>query len=248
MKINLLSGAIATTYLLICISLYLWIFWLHFDINILQFIDVSDIIKASALPSIPLIFFLLLSICLQQLNTVDYETRQKYKKAGGGFKVFSYFASAYIIFFLVIAAVIIGIAIYQAFTGTFPKRCASIALLIGFGAAYYLMFRMKLFEEWGEVRFVIIAFLCYFPSHLMNKAIDDAVNIIDGNDTYLISSNLSCSKNTQDKFRYIATLSDKVFSINLSDDSLCIQHYEFLSLVSEKKSKRTDSNIQPSKM
>ncbi|MDM2906621.1 hypothetical protein [Citrobacter sp. Cpo015] len=237
MKMNLLSGAIATTYLLVCSSLYLWIFWLHFDINILQFIDVSDIIKASALPAIPLVCITLVSIFLQQYNIVDTDTRKQYKAAGGGFKVYSYFATFYILCILTSTAVILGIAVYNAFTGNLPSKYASVALLISCFAAYYLMFQVKLFEELGKPRFIIIAFLCYFPTHFMNKAIGDATSIIDGQSTYLISSNLSCSKNDHEKFRYIATLSDKVFSINLANNSLCIQKYEFLTLTKEQNAK-----------
>ncbi|OAH40056.1 hypothetical protein AYJ11_17070 [Enterobacter hormaechei subsp. xiangfangensis] len=237
MKIDLMSGAVATGYLLICSSLYLWVFWLHFDINILQFIDAADIIKAAAIPSIPLIFILIFNIAIQQYNIVDTETRERYKEAGGGFKAYSYAASAYIVFIALCAIGALGFAVYKVFTGSLPTKYASAALLIGCFSAYYLIFKVKLFKEWGDLRFLVIAFLCYFPSHLMHLANEDAKNIIVGKDTFLVSSNLSCTKNEREKYRYIATLSDKVFSLNLSDGSLCVQRYEFLTLKREKNAK-----------
>lgn len=244
MKINLLSGAVATGYLIICSSLYLWIFWLHFDINILQFIDATDIVKSAAIPSIPLISILIFNIAIQQYNIVDSETREKYKAAGGGFKAYSYAATAYIIFILLCGLAVLSFATYKFFTGNLPTKYASAALLIGCFLTYYLISKAKLFEDWGKMRFLVIVFLCYFPSHLMHQAIGDAKNIFAGKDTFLVSSNLSCSKNEHDKYRYIATLSDKVFSLNLSDQSLCIQHYEFLSLKRENAQSLSDTDAK----
>lgn len=232
-----MSGAVATAYLVICSSLYLWVFWLYFDINILQFIDTADIIKAAALPAIPVICVLVINTAVEQFNIMDSKTRTEYKEAGGGFKAMTYVASAYLYFLLSMGALVLGSSVYDMFTGNLPVKYSSAALLIGVGAAYFLMFRVKLFEDWGKTRFIVIAAMCYFPAHFMHKGMDDAKNIIAGNDTYLVSSNLSCAKNQYDKYRYIATLSDKVFSINLSDHSLCIQHYEFLSLAREKEAK-----------
>ena len=233
MKIDLMSGAAATGYLLICSSLYLWVFWLHFDINILQFIDASDIVKAAAIPSIPLICLLIFNLAIYQFNVVDTETREKYKAAGGSFKAYSYLASSYIYLMFFCAIVVLGYSLYNFFTGSIPEKYVSGATLIGCCLTFYLIFKVKLFLEWGDIRFIIIPLLCYFPSHLMNRAAEDAKNIIVGKDTYLVSSNLKCTQKEEDKYRYIATLSDKVFSINLSDRSLCIQHYEFLTLARE---------------
>ncbi|MGG8095883.1 hypothetical protein PGO14_09885 [Klebsiella aerogenes] len=244
MKINLLSGAAATGYLMICSSLYLWVFWLHFDINILQFIDAADIIKAAAIPSIPLISIMIFNIALQQYNVVDAETREKYKAAGGGFKAYSYAATAYIIFIVLFGLGVLSFSVYNLFTGTVPTKYASAALLIGCFFTYYLISKEKLFEDFGKLRLLVIVFLCYFPSHLMHQAIGDAKDIIAGKDTFLVSSNLSCSKNKRDKFRYIATLSDKVFSLNLTDQSLCIQHYEFLSLIRENAQSLSDTDAK----
>lgn len=237
MKINLLSGAVATAYLIMCSCLYLWVFWLYFDINILQFIDSSDIIKAAALPAIPLVCVLVFTIAIEQFNIIDSQTRIEYKKAGGGYKAISYAAFTYMLFILLVAAFSFGSAIYVLVVGTSPERYSSAALLIGGGAAFYLMFKVKLFETWGKARFILIAALCYFPANFMHKGMEDAKNIIAGKNTYLVSSNLSCSKDEHEKYRYIATLSDKVFSINLSDNSICIQKYEFLSLAHEKDAK-----------
>ncbi|MFU0880395.1 hypothetical protein ACM26M_03990 [Kluyvera cryocrescens] len=234
MKLNLLSGAAITAYLIMCSSLYLWTFWLHFDINILQFIDTGDIIKAAALPTIPMIFLLISNIAMQQYNMMDAQTRTRYEAAGGGFKAFTYAARVYMFGMAAIGITVLCTAVYKIFTGDLPIKYSSFALLLGAAAAFFLMFKTKILEDWGKIRFVVIAFLCYSPTHYMNKGIEDASDIIAGKNTYLLTSNLRCSDNDRDKYRYIATLSEKVFSINLSDSSLCIQRYDFLTLTREK--------------
>lgn len=237
MKLNLLSGAAITAYLIMCSSLYLWTFWLHFDINILQFIDTGDIIKAAALPTIPMIFLLISNVAMQHYNMMDVQTQSRYEEAGGGFKIFSYAAKGYLFVLAVLGIGILCNAVYKIFTGDLSIKYSSIALLLGAAAAFFLMFKSNFLEDWGKIRFIIISVLCYAPTHYMNKGIEDASDIIAGKNTYILETNLKCSNNKNDKFRYIATLSEKVFSINLSDNSLCIQRYDFLSLTRERNAK-----------
>ncbi|VTQ57231.1 Uncharacterised protein [Campylobacter jejuni] len=234
MKINILSGALATAYLILCSALYLWVFWLYFDINILQFIDSSDIIKAAALPAIPVITFSLVHFAIQQYNISTTEQRTEFREAGGFFKVFSYVQLIYLIIVIAIGLLAFGYMVYIFFTGTLPKKYSSFAFLAGSILSYFLINKDSFLEDWGKARVIAILSICYLPTYMMQSGIQEAEKIISGKDTYLISSNLSCSKNEKDKYRYIATLSDKIFSISLTDNSICIQHYEFLSLSKEK--------------
>lgn len=234
MKINILSGALATAYLILCSVLYLWIFWLYFDINILQFIDSSDIIKAAALPAIPVIAFASVHFVVQKFNISSSKQRSEYRAAGGFFKVFSYIQLTYLIVIITIGLISFGYMIYIFFTGSLPQKYSSFALLAGAFLAFLLLCEDNFLEGWGGARVIVILLICYFPNYIMNSGMQDAENIIAGKDTYLVTSNLSCSKNEKDKYRYIATLSDKIFSISLTDNSICIQHYEFLSLAREK--------------
>ncbi|MCQ8231772.1 hypothetical protein [Pectobacterium carotovorum] len=67
----------------------------------------------------------------------------------------------------------------------------------------------------------------------MNKGILDAKDILSGKNTFLVESNVSCSPNKEQKFRYISTLSSNGFAYAPSDNSLCVFKYEYMKLSKE---------------
>jgi hypothetical protein len=230
MKVNLLSSAVLTAYFLTCGSLYLWGFWLHFDLNILQFVDVSDIVKATLLPVITVLFLFFIQTALNHINNPASESSQKLWKAGGGFKATVYMQ--YSFFAFVVCSGGYGI-LMRFINGTKAEKYLCLGLFILSPVFYVLAFKTTVMAYLGKARPIVLSSICLIPLIFMNKGINDAQKILAGENTFLVESNTNCSPLKESKYRYIATLSDKAFAYSLSDNSLCIFKFDYLKLIKE---------------
>ena len=88
-KVNITLAAYAY-FILVGIS-YMWGYWLPFELNILAFADVTDIIKASAYPLLPAVGLLLTYASLDGLNTISKKQYNDYMTEGGFFRVYMRF-------------------------------------------------------------------------------------------------------------------------------------------------------------
>ncbi|HDL7690454.1 TPA: hypothetical protein ACX1S2_001594 [Yersinia enterocolitica] len=230
MKINFVSGAVISAYLLACGSLYLWGFWLNFDLNILQFIDTTDILKATLIPVIGAVVLFLGQALLNQYSAPTNEQTKRFMSAGGVFK-------AYILFqygiFIVIVVIGVSTIIHSFITGDKPIKYRSVAVVVSFVVFWLLMSKTNFLYELNKSRGVAIIFISFLPTVFFYNGVVDGKKIISGVDTYLVDTNINCSGEKNHKFRYIANLSNKLFSLSLADNSLCIQSYEYLRLIKE---------------
>ncbi|MEZ9899443.1 hypothetical protein AB4379_18590, partial [Vibrio breoganii] len=69
---------------------YLWGFWLSFDINILSFVALTDIVKASIYPALPAIGILGMYSAMDGINAVSKEAHSRMINEGGFAKGFTY--------------------------------------------------------------------------------------------------------------------------------------------------------------
>ncbi|WP_227732081.1 hypothetical protein [Yersinia proxima] len=230
MKINFVSGAIISAYLLACGSLYLWGFWLNFDLNILQFVDTTDILKATLIPVIGTVVLFLGQALLNQYSAPTNEQTKRFITAGGIFKAYVFFQYGILIAVTVIA---VSTITYNFITGDKPIKYRSIAIVVSSVVFWLLIAKSNFLHELSRYRGVAIMFISFLPTVFFYNGIGDGKKIISGVDTYLVDTNINCSGDKNHKFRYIANLSNKLFSLSLTDNSLCIQNYEYLHLIKE---------------
>lgn len=229
MQINILSSAIVTAYLLGCGSLYLWGFWLHFDLNILQFVEISDIVKATLLPMLTSLFLFLFQCGINHINNPTSSNSKGLMKAGGGYKYVVYLQYGLLALMLVSGLYGLG---YRFFCGTKAEKYLCIGVITAL-VVCFLTYKSKFLLDLGRYRAFMLFLICTLPLIFMNKGILDAKDILSGKNTFLVESNVSCSPNKEQKFRYISTLSSNGFAYSPSDNSLCVFKYEYMKLSKE---------------
>lgn len=240
MKINLQLGLTFSGYILFCSFLYLWGFWRHFEINILQFVDTSDIAKASIIPAIPAVAMFVVVSILNAYSTPTAADTKKYIDAGGAFKKYIIGVKIY---YIVLSLSVWIPNTYIIFTGSSSEKIMSISWMLSSVLFVFLEMKTSIFQELSEkLRSFSILTICLLPTIFLVRGDSDGYNVVKGIDTYLVTANVGCSENKNEQFRYIATLSNKAFSISLDNGSLCIQDFEYLHLIKESK-----KNISSSK-
>ncbi|MBA0213287.1 hypothetical protein [Pectobacterium brasiliense] len=229
--------ATISTYAISNSVIYSWAFWNRFNINILNYVSFNDLI-----PSI------LYSIALPCITLAV---------AIGVINIYTFF-SARIIFKIKKAEIneltipSFGHPGINLIGGFFSYLGISITLLIsypnldGFIYVVFLTFSLALclfiinktmlLTELKKTRSLSILIICLIPVFCYFFAINTAENIKSGKNTYLISSDSECIASPTEKYRYISSISDKIFAISLKDNSICIFKYEFIKLVPEEKS------------
>lgn len=233
MKLNLQSGTALTAYVLTCGSLYLWGFWLHFDLNILQFVDVSDIVKATILPMITSLCLWVIQSVINMINNPSSDTSRELWKAGGSYRYPIYFQWGWCAF-ITISALISFAAIFIG--GTKAEKYFVIGFFLLGGLYLFTLIKTNILAEYKNMRAAILMAILSMPLVFMQKGIHDAQSILKGNNTYLVESNNLCGSDSKDeKFRYIGNLSDKGFAYSLKNNSLCIFKYDYLRLIKEKQ-------------
>ncbi|WPG22221.1 hypothetical protein SD435_07140 [Kosakonia cowanii] len=68
-KNNIFNSTVITGYLFLLSIAYLWGFWGNFQINILQFISVQDILKASIIPMIVTLVLYFAQVAINNFNS-----------------------------------------------------------------------------------------------------------------------------------------------------------------------------------
>lgn len=233
MKLNLQSGTALTAYLLTCGSLYLWGFWLHFDLNILQFVDVSDIVKATILPMITSLCIMAIQSATNFINNPSSATSRELWNAGGGYRAPIYLQYAFFSFIAI--TTLIGF-ITSFISGTKAEKYFVIGFILMGGLYFWILIKTRVLVEYKRTRAAILIAILGMPLVFMQKGIRDAQDVLKGNNTFLVQSDNQCvSKENSEKFRFIGNLSDKGFAYSLKDQSLCIFKYEYIKLTKEKQ-------------
>ncbi len=239
--------ALACAYALGNSFIYSWTFWTAFDINILQFASITDLI-----PSI--IYNLILPFAIVVLTVVSSDIwvrlNEKIETILDGYlspyienydKIKIYAGTLTSIIFA-IAGIIA--AIYS--TKSLQERVSVesfpwlevlkllIPIVLIFGITHFIIAKTTFILD-IKYRTLIIFCICLVPAASYFWAVMNSKKIINGKDTFLVKSDTQCKSTPDTQFRYISSISDKAFALSLKDGSVCIFKYNTLELIPESK-------------
>lgn len=262
-QIKIFSLATFTFYSISNGIIYQWSFWSRFDINIMEFISINDllppIVFSIAIPIALLAAYAFLMTFLLQSGPLGrlfhYATSEKSESSPTGLiqlintkenirlklnkkeKVTTYIISAIIII------VMITYSLYIYKNGEIKEAI----FLIFSMSIMHTLWKMKEFRiTLGKYAFPALLMISLMP-HLMLISGKNAANkILEGKESYIIKSESICKKeNKNEKYRFIANISEKAFAYSLSDKSICIFKYDSLMLIKENTIKNTPLNPLP---
>lgn len=230
-KKSILNSTVISVYLLMLSTAYLWGFWGHFDINILNYIGVSDIIKSTIWPMIIALVMYLTQVALNIFNGPKADSYENFSSKTKGEKVDIIIRYSYL---GLMAIITICAILYNLVTGSKMLRYVSI----GWGLSTVLYFttcRNSGLMEYIPFKNKALSYslICYLPIIFLSRGVFEGERIKSGKDTFLIESNSICSSNTKNNYRYIDVFGDKAFALSLKDHSICIFKYEYLKLIKE---------------
>ena len=237
-KLNL-SVAIYAYFLLVGIS-YLWGFWLPFDLNILAFADLTDIIKSSVYPMLPAAGFLIFQSALEGFNATSQKKYEDYVSAGGFFRFYMRFL---IVFnYCVLAALVayIGYVVvteqgYQKLKGIFP-------LLSGLTFYFFLNKGAYLLRIDVRIRVFALLVLCMMPSVAFRTGneISTKIKNLQG-DYWILKAAEPCEG--VGELVFLSRLGSKYLAMSKDDKSICILQDTTVQLV---KTNSSSSSPSPS--
>ncbi len=220
---------------------YLWGFWIYFDINILSYIALTDIVKASVYPALPAIGVLVLYSSLDGMNATSKENNKEIIEMGGFYKWFTHF---YNLYFMVLFFCIIGYWVYlivsedgyNKLQGIYPL--ASALLIV-----FFLTSKKKFFNFPDKIRVGIITLICFLPTYLFNKGSDNGA-IASNHEAigYFVNAKGYCNSTKSEKFRYISVIGNKLFTYSSKDNSMCITKAEDFRLTKYNEKKFVKKN------
>lgn len=227
------NTTIASVYVLMLSTSYLWGFWGHFNINILNYIGVTDIIKATIIPMIIALAMYLTQVAMGVFNSPKPNSIENFSSKGRAEKFDIILRYSYII---LIASIMLASVIYNIINGSKMQRYASIGWFLA-TAIYFTTFTNSKILEFIPLKNKVLpyAMICYLPIVFLHRGVYEGDRIQSGKDTFLIESNSICSSDNKNKYRFIDSIGDKVFALSLKDNSICIFKYEYLKLIKEKQ-------------
>jgi hypothetical protein len=224
---------------------YLWGFWIKFDINILSYVALTEIVKASVYPALPAIGILAVYSTIDGVNTMSKKKHDEYMEAGGIFKGFTYFIKFYCISIIILG---LGSSVYTAITETGYLRLRGLYSLVSIVLFLYIIFSNKyLLNLPVNLRVFVVSIVCFLPTASFNKGYSNGEQAMNHDaQGYYVVSNGYCSSTEDENFRYISVLGSRLFSLSSKDDSICVTKAEDFKLVSYNnpalnKQRNTDS-------
>lgn len=210
---------------------YLWGFWIKFDINILSYVALTEIVKASVYPALPAIGILAAYSAMDGVNSMSKKQHDEYMEAGGIFKGFTYVLKFYCISMMLLS---LGSSVYTALTETGYMRLRGLYPLVSLILFLYIIFSNKyLLNLPVNLRVFVVSIFCFLPTVAFAKGYTNGESAMDHNAIgYYVVSSGYCSSTEGERFRYIGVLGSRLFSISSKDNSICISKSEDFKLVS----------------
>lgn len=252
-KYNLSSlFIIPLCYAYLCGVLYSYAFWDNIDINLIQFLSLSDILNSLLLPSIltlPIIFSFIIVIYFMTPTQKEenYITRENIKKIYNEHNLKSILNTLCRNKLIVLNAIVSLVALLT-------QIILIIELIINFGKAMLITFliliissiitylsRNVISKYLGSLKFSILILIPTLPTLSYYIGTTDSIKITSGEDYYIIETIPSCSSDGNERFRYLATTSDKIFAISEKDNSICVSRYHTIKLIKKNKFKNKNS-------
>lgn len=210
---------------------YLWGFWIKFDINILSYVALTEIVKASVYPALPAVGILAAYSAMDGVNSMSKKQHDEYIEEGGFFKGFTYFLKFYCVSMVLFG---LGSSAYTAITETGYLRLRGLYPLASLILFLYVIFSNKyLLNLPVNLRVFVVSIVCFLPTASFSKGYSNGEVAIDHNaQGYYVISNGFCSSSNDEKFRYIGVLGSRLFTLSSKDNSICITKSEDFKLVS----------------
>lgn len=235
-KVNVYSWAALSAYAISNGLIYSWAFWNKFNINILQYVSINDLLPSIIfLITLPLLALIAYVISMHFWNKINKIITDR---------VFFHIKKAYtplrpynidkILDILSKMASSIALIIVLFIAPNSIK--ITVAIFMFSYVAYKIIYRKtNILAECGEYRYAVLLILAIAPAVIFVLAEYNADKIIEGNNTYIVSSDSPCISDPKSQYRYIASISDKAFAFSLQDRSVCIFKYDYLKLKHELK-------------
>lgn len=216
---------------------YLIGYWLPFGLNILAFTDLTDIIKASIIPLIPVVGLLLTYSALDGLNSISKKEYDEYIAEGGFFK---YYMKFLIIYGYVIIVLFAGNLAYIIATepgmyklkGAFPLASLAVFCYLIYGNRHLLSLDAK-------SRVFVVSLLCFLPTAAFTTGNKDGESTLRLEGTiWEVKSTEPCPSGATDLV-LLARLNSKYLTMSKQDKSICILQEGNIQLM--KKNLRSDT-------
>ncbi|EHF4929183.1 TPA: hypothetical protein ACPY1R_002214 [Enterobacter hormaechei subsp. xiangfangensis] len=246
-ELKITLWALASGYALGNSFIYSWTFWTAFDINILQFASLTDIIPSIIYNLILPFIAVALSVILAEswvklqvrIERVIDEYLSMYIKNYEKIKFYSRLITSFI---FAVGALIAAVYSAKATTDRFPSGeipwLDIMKLFIPMFSTLiitYIVIEKTPILSGIKYRRILLFCLCIIPlvSYLWAKINSD--KILKGKNTFIVKSDTQCKSTPETEFRYISSISDKAFALSLKDGSICIFKYNNLELIPESK-------------
>ncbi|WP_189660105.1 hypothetical protein [Enterobacter sp. R4-368] len=230
-KFNFASWATISTYAIGNGILYSWSFWSVFNINILQFVSAYDLLPSVLFVlAIPLILY----ISYFFFSTLFLDPSEKFTEIYNDTSRPQWLRRCILaaVILTYLAGIVSLIYLYNITEGYF--RTTVIVLAISLLVSFILIKKNKtILSEFGSLRRPLVYFIIITPIFIYTFASFKAANIINGAETFYVSSDSPCTQNTNTRYRYISSISDTAFAMSTEDNSLCIFKFKYLKLVPE---------------
>jgi len=209
---------------------YLWGFWLNFDINILSYIALTDVIKASVYPALPALGVLAFYSAMDGYNSMSKAQHESFIAEGGFAKGFTYFHKLFCVVCFIFG---LGNATYLVVSNDGYFRLLGLYPLVSICLFIYLvMSNQFLMTLPVKYRVFVLVIICFLPTFLFNKGYSNGAQQSDLNaeGQYVIADGF-CSSDDKAKYRFVSVIGGKLFSISSSDESICVRSAENFRLV-----------------
>ncbi|MGA4618723.1 hypothetical protein ACTM71_02390 [Citrobacter portucalensis] len=231
-KKTILNSTFISAYLLFSSASYLWGFWGHFEVNIFNYIGVSDIIKSVIWPMAITLVMYLIQVAMNVYNSPKPNSTLKLSGLSGEQKAKNILSHSYLLIMLLI---VVGAVVYTLATGNKMQRYAAVGWII---AVIVFCATMKNSELMDYIPFknktLTYSIIIFMPVLFLTRGVSEGERILSGKDTFIIESKSLCPGTENSKYRYIDVISDKAFALSLKDNSICIFKYDYLKLTKER--------------
>lgn len=246
-ELKITLWALACAYALGNSFIYSWTFWTAFDINILQFASITDIIPSIIYNLILPFAFLIFSVIAAEIwarikeyieGIIDHCLSPHLKN----YEKIKFVARVLISVMAGIGAIIALIystknASERPSTDNLPWLeliKLVILLAVTMFVCHSIIFKTSFLAK-VKYRILIMICICFAPTASYLWAVINSNKIINGKDTFIVKSDTQCNSSPDIQLRYISSISDKAFALSLKDGSICIFKYNTLELIPESK-------------
>ncbi|WP_410753375.1 hypothetical protein [Citrobacter youngae] len=245
-ELKITLWALACAYAIGNSFIYSWAFWSVFDINILQFSSFSDILPSILYTiTIPCIIVAVGFVCAQVWEkfkqkaylTIENEMSSRIKNYEAIKNIVILLSSLLMLIGSITGLVVVNksedTSLLTDGSGWIDLIQVGIPFILSMLVCYLIIKKTTFLNQLKLTRnlaIIIISFIpvvCYFWGHI------NSTRIINGKNTFLVESDTQCNSSPGTKYRYISSISDKVFAMSVTDDSICIFKYNSLKLTPE---------------